>query len=72
MRQDEFNEQFRNRTKANAVKVIRLLTTVKYNDESSVLKKQLIRCSTSVAANFRAICHARSENERYAKLCIAV
>ncbi len=72
MRQDEFNEQFRNRTKANAVKVIRLLTTVKYNDESSVLKKQLIRCSTSVAANFRAICRARSENERYAKLCIAV
>lgn len=72
MKQNEFNEQFRNRTKNNAVRIIKLLSEIKYSVESNVLKKQLVRCSTSVAANFRAVCRARSENERFAKLCIVV
>ncbi len=72
MRQEEFNDQFRNRTKANSVKIIKIVSKIKYSDESSVLKKQLVRCSTSVTANFRAVCRSRSENERFAKLCIVV
>lgn len=72
MRQEDFNEQFRNRTKANSVKIIKIVSKIKYSDESSVLKKQLVRCSTSVTANFRAVCRARSENEKFAKLCIVV
>ncbi len=72
MRQEEFNEQFRNRTKVNSIKIIKIVSKIKYSDESSILKKQLVRCSTSVAANFRAVCRSRSENERFAKLCIVV
>jgi four helix bundle protein len=72
MRQEDFNEQFRNRTKANSIKIIKILSKIKYSEESSVLKKQLVRCSTSVTANFRAVCRARSEREKYAKLCIVV
>jgi four helix bundle protein len=72
MKQEDFNEQFRNRTKANSVKTIKIVSKIKYSDESSVLKKQLVRCSTSVTANFRSVCRARSENEKYAKLCIVV
>lgn len=72
MRQEEFNEQFRNRTKANSVKIIKIVSKIKYSEESSVLKKQLVRCSTSITANFRAVCRARSEKEKYAKLCIVV
>jgi len=30
------------------------------------------RSATSVAANYRAVCRARSERERYAKMCIVV
>lgn len=72
MRQEDFNEQFRNRTKANSIKIIKILSKIKYSEESSVLKKQLVRCSTSVTSNFRAVCRARSEKEKYAKLCIVV
>ncbi len=72
MKQEDFNTQFRNRTKTNSVKIIKIVSKIKYSDESSVLKKQLVRCSTSVTANFRAACRARSEKEKYAKLCIVV
>lgn len=72
MRQEDFNEQFRNRTKANSVKTIKFVSKIKYSDESSVIKKQLVKCVTSVASNYRAVCRARSENEKFAKLCIVV
>ena len=42
------------------------------NDEIRIIGKQLIRSSTSVGANYRAVCRARSDRERYAKLCIVV
>ena len=35
-------------------------------------KSQLLRCSSSVAANYRAACRARSDREFYSKLCIVV
>lgn len=72
MRQEDFNEQFRNRTKVNSVKIIKIVSKIKYSDESSVIKKQIVKCATSVAANYRAVCRARSENEIFAKLCIVV
>lgn len=72
MRQENFNEQFRNRTKVNSVKIIKIVSKIKYSEESSIIKKQLVRCSTSVTANFRAVCRSRSENEKFAKLCIVV
>ena len=72
MRQENFNEQFRNRTKVNSVKIIKIVSKIKYSDESSVIKKQIVKCATSVAANYRAVCRARSENEKFAKLCIVV
>ena len=42
------------------------------SDEIRIIGKQLIRSSTSVAANFRAACRARSKKEYYSKLCICV
>jgi four helix bundle protein len=72
MRQEDFNEQFRNRTKVNSVKIIKIVSKIKYSEESSIIKKQLVRCSTSVTANFRVVCRSRSENEKFAKLCIVV
>ncbi len=36
------------------------------------LSRQLARCSASSAANYRAVRRARSQKERYAKLCIVV
>ena len=74
MKQDEFNELFRNRTKILALRVITLLSDLKYIDSDAfgTIRKQLVRSVTSTAANFRAVCRARSDRERFAKLCIVV
>ncbi|AIZ64964.1 hypothetical protein PK28_02975 [Hymenobacter sp. DG25B] len=62
----------RRRTKQAALRIIRLFQQLPRTGEASVLGKQLLRASTSVAANFRAACRGRSSAEWYAKLCIGV
>jgi four helix bundle protein len=68
----EYNDIFRGRTKKLALEIVREMAKVKFSDEVSVIRKQIIRSATSVAANYRAVCRARSERERYAKMCIVV
>lgn len=43
-----------------------------YSDKVSVIRKQIFRSAGSVAANYRAMCRARSDKEKYAKICIVV
>ncbi len=61
-----------NRTKQFAIKIIRLCRLFPVNDETRIVKRQLIRSSTSVAANYRAACRARFKAEFIAKLCIVI
>jgi four helix bundle protein len=68
----DFINAFRQRTKAAAVRVIKLYQNLPPTGEAQVLGKQLLRSATSVAANYRAVCRARSAKEQYAKLCICV
>lgn len=72
MDQESFNEKFRQRTKRLALEIIKLVSPLKYSDALGVLRKQIISSSTSVAANFRAVCRGRSERERFSKICIVV
>src|SRR5579863_6681914 len=65
-------EQLRDRTKAFALRVIRLYRSFPYTTDTQVLGKQLLRCGTSVAANYRAVCRARSKAEFVAKIGIVV
>jgi four helix bundle protein len=67
-----FGEQFKNRTKQFALRVITLFRALPKTDEAKVIGKQLLRSATSVAANYRAACRARSNAEFYAKICIVV
>ena len=67
-----FNEQFRVRTKKFAIELCKFLEKLPYQDSSKIFKKQAIRSGSSVAANFRAACRARSDAEYYSKLCIVV
>ena len=55
-----------------ALDIIRVISPLKYFDALGVMRKQEIRACTSVASNFRAVCRARSEREKYSKLCIVV
>jgi four helix bundle protein len=65
-------EQLRDRTKKFALRVIRLFRSLPYKPDAQVLGKQLLRCGTSVAANYRAACRARSKAEFIAKVGIVV
>jgi four helix bundle protein len=63
-------EQLRDRTKAFALRVIRLFRSLPSKTDTQVLGKRLLRCGTSVAANYRAPCRARSKAEFIARIAI--
>ena len=67
-----FEVEFKMRTKAFALRVIRLFQKLPIKAEAQILGKQLLRASTSVAANYRAACRARSVAEFTAKVGIAL
>jgi len=58
------------RPKAFALNVIRFVGTLPRNYVVDVLAKQLVRCSTSAGANYRAACRARSSADFIAKMKI--
>lgn len=60
------------RTKQFALRVIRLSQAMPSGREADVIGKQLLRCSTAVAANYRTAGRARSKAEFVAKLGIVV
>jgi four helix bundle protein len=65
-------EQLRDRTKAFAVRTVRLYRSLPYKADAQVLGKQLLRCGTAVAANYRAACRSRSRAEWLAKIGVVV
>ena len=69
---ENFADEFKNRTKKLAVDIIKYTKKFPKNEESYIIKKQLIRSATSLAANYRAVCRARSDAEFFSKLCIVV
>jgi len=65
-------QELRDRTKAFAVRIVRLYRSLPYRTDAQVLGKQLIRSGTAVAANYRAACRARSKAEWVAKIGVVV
>jgi four helix bundle protein len=66
------SDQLKLRTKLFALKIIRFFQSLPKTDEAKIIGKQLLRSGTSTAANYRAVCRARSNQEFYAKICIVV
>ena len=67
---DSKTEQLRNRTKEFAVRIIHLFRSLPSSSEAQIIGKQLLRSGTSVGANYRAACHARSRAEFISKIGI--
>jgi four helix bundle protein len=63
-------EEIRERTKKFAIRIVRLFRALPKSTEAQVLGKQLLRSGTSVAANYRAVCRARSKAEFIARIGI--
>jgi four helix bundle protein len=62
------SEALKNRTKQLALAVIRLSRTLPQTPEARIISRQLLRSATSVAANYRAVCRARSTPDFISKL----
>jgi len=63
-------QELRERTKKFAIRIVRLFQALPKSTEAQVMDKQLLRCGTSVAANYRAVCRARSKAEFVARMGI--
>ena len=63
-------EEMKMRTKQYALRVIRLVQSLPKNLVAEVLGKQLLRSGTSVGANYRAACRAKSTADFINKLSI--
>lgn len=62
--------ELKTRTKDFALQIIILLKKTPKDFITEVLTKQLIRCSTSVATNYRAACRAKSRADFIYKIAI--
>ena len=65
-------EELKKRTKQYALRIIKLVKALPKTIEGRTIGNQLIRCGTSVGANYRAACRARSNAEFVAKIGIVV
>jgi four helix bundle protein len=61
-------EELKKRTKAFAVRVINLVDQLPNSKATNVITNQLIRSGTSVGANYRAACQAKSRADFISKL----
>ncbi len=62
------HDNLKDRTKKFALRVIRLVESLPKGRTSDVIGRQLLRSATSVAANYRAACRARSTADFVAKM----
>ncbi len=65
-------EELKNRTKDFAHRCGRLSLALPENHLGNHIRRQLIRCATSVASNYRATCLAQSRAAFVSKLSIVV
>jgi four helix bundle protein len=63
-------DEMKRRTRAFALRVIRLVESLPQSKTADVIGKQLLRCGTSVGANYRASCRAKSPADFIAKMGI--
>jgi four helix bundle protein len=65
-------EELRQRTKSFAIRIVNLFRSLPHTPDAQTLGKQVLRSGASVAANYRAVCRARSKAEFVSKLGIVV
>ena len=66
------SQELKNRTKQFAIRIVKLFRSLPRTEEARVIGKQMLRSGTSVAANYRAVCRARSKAEFVAKIGVVV
>ncbi len=62
------HDNLKARTKSFALRVIRMVEALPKNETSDVIGRQLLRSGTSVGANYRAACRAKSPADFISKM----
>ncbi len=65
-------EELKSRTKKFSLEIIRIVDTLPSTRPANVIGNQLLRSGTSVGANYRAACRARSRADFASKASIAI
>ena len=65
-------QELKERTKQFAIRLVKLFRALPKSDEARIIGKQALRSGTSVAANYRAVCRARSRAEFVARIGVVV
>jgi four helix bundle protein len=63
-------DELKQRTKQFALRVIKVVAALPKTREADVIGRQLLRSATSVGANYRSACRARSKPDFVAKIGI--
>jgi four helix bundle protein len=63
-------EELKQRTKQFGIRIVKLVEALPRNQSAAIMGRQLLRSSTFVGANYRAVCRARSRADFIAKLGI--
>ena len=64
--------ELRKLTKSFAIRVVNLFRSLPHAPDAQTLGKQLLRSGTSVAANYRAVCRARSKAEFISRMGVVL
>jgi four helix bundle protein len=65
-------QALKKRTKQFSLRVLSLFRSLPKTEESRIIGRQLLRSATSVGANYRAVCRARSRKEFVSKMGVVV
>jgi four helix bundle protein len=65
-------EELKKRTKQFGLRVIKLIDSLPSSKSANVIGNQLLRSGTSVGANYRAACRARSKPDFISKASISI
>jgi len=68
----KYRDELKLRTKQFVLRVVKLYQSLSKTTEAQIIGKQLFRSGTSVGANYRAACRARSNAEYYSKISIVI
>ncbi len=66
------SEELKIRTKKFSLMIIDLVERLPNSISSRAIANQIVRSGTSVGANYRAVCRARSDREFIAKMTIVI
>jgi four helix bundle protein len=65
-------KELQHRTKQFALRIVRMFRALPRTEEARIIGRQVLRSGTSIGANYRAVCRARSKAEFTAKMGVVV